>query len=185
MGFRVIANDWEPYSEIINKAYIAPTRRRRSPGSAGWTSAFDALNALAGERGYIATHYCPADDENYDIARERMFYTQTQRPQDRRHARADLRDGAQDGEIDSTEEAVLLAPLIYQASYCSNTSGVFKGFHNGWGGSTKTAWYRIRSLLTLRPPCCSITASRTSSHARTRPRWPRGSSAISPTRSAV
>ena len=57
-----------------------------------------------------------------------------------------------DGMIDADEESVLLAPLIYQASYCSNTSGVFKGFHNGWGGATKTAWYRIRSLLTLRPP---------------------------------
>jgi len=58
----------------------------------------------------------------------------------------------EDGVISDEEEACLLAPLIYQASYCSNTSGVFKGFHNGWGGSTKTAWYRIKSQLTLREP---------------------------------
>jgi adenine-specific DNA-methyltransferase len=29
---------------------------------------------------------------------------------------------------------------------------VFKGFHRGWGGATKTAWYRIRSTLTLAAP---------------------------------
>ena len=51
--------------------------------------------------------------------------------------------------VDDAEESLLLASLVYQASYCSNTSGVFKGFHCGWGGATKTAWYRIRSLLEL------------------------------------
>ncbi len=33
------------------------------------------------------------------------------------------------GQIDDVEEACLLAPLVYQACYRSNTSGVFKGFH--------------------------------------------------------
>ena len=35
---------------------------------------------------------------------------------------------------------------------CSNTSGVFKAYHQGWGGSTHTALYRILAPLTLRPP---------------------------------
>jgi adenine-specific DNA-methyltransferase len=56
-----------------------------------------------------------------------------------------------DGTIDENEEACLLAPLLYQACYTSNTSGVFKGFHNGWGGQTKTALYRIASDLMLSP----------------------------------
>ena len=50
------------------------------------------------------------------------------------------------------EEACLLAPLVYQACYRSNTSGVFKGFHNGWGGQTKTALYRIATDLRLDVP---------------------------------
>lgn len=151
MGFSVIANDWEPYSEIINRVYIATNAPPDFSRLGGMHEAFATLNALLGERGYIATHYCPADDENYDTARERMFYTQ----QNGRKIDA-IRDQIalwrKSGDINSIEEAVLLAPLIYQASYCSNTSGVFKGFHNGWGGATQTALYRIRSNLTLQIP---------------------------------
>lgn len=151
MGFRVISNDWEPYSEVLNKAYIAANQPPAFDGLGGIASAIDKLNALPGEPGYIATHYCPADDESYDTVLERMFYTPHNgrridaiREQIKRWRAGDL--------ITDEEESCLLAPLIYQASYCSNTSGVFKGFHRGWGGSTKTAWYRIRSLLTLREP---------------------------------
>lgn len=150
-GFRVIANDWEPYSEIINLAYIACNSAPSFASLGGIAAAIGVLNDLPGERGYIASHYCPADTDRYDTARERMFYTQENgRRIDAMRER--ILKWREDGKIDDREEAVLLAPLIYQASYCSNTSGVFKGFHNGWGGATKTAWYRIRSHLTLRQP---------------------------------
>ena len=56
------------------------------------------------------------------------------------------------GGMTDAEEACLLAPLVYQACYRSNTSGVFKGFHNGWGGQTKTALYRIATDLRLDVP---------------------------------
>ena len=41
--------------------------------------------------------------------------------------------------------------MLYQACWLSNTSGVFKGFHNGWGGRTGTALYRIHADLELTP----------------------------------
>ena len=47
---------------------------------------------------------------------------------------------------------MLLASLLYAVSYVSNTSGVFKGFHRGWGGRTGTALYRILSASRLCPP---------------------------------
>ncbi len=53
------------------------------------------------------------------------------------------------GEIDGAQFACLLAPLLYQSCYTSNTSGVFKGFHAGWGGSNGTARYRICGDLKL------------------------------------
>jgi adenine-specific DNA-methyltransferase len=56
-----------------------------------------------------------------------------------------------EGAIDTYERACLLAPMLYEACYTSNTSGVFKGFHNGWGGQTGTALYRILSKYQLRP----------------------------------
>ncbi|MCL5105478.1 MAG: DNA adenine methylase [Armatimonadetes bacterium] len=151
LGFRVIANDWEPYSEIINKAYIAANAAPEFRALGGLENAIALLNNLSGVRGYIASHYCPADDERYDVDTERMFYTQ-QNGRRIDAMRERISEWRESGRIDATEEATLLAPLIYQASYCSNTSGVFKGFHRGWGGATKTAWYRIRSHLTLDSP---------------------------------
>jgi adenine-specific DNA-methyltransferase len=38
------------------------------------------------------------------------------------------------------------------ASFVSNTSGVFKSFHQGWGGRTQTALERIESL----PCACHV-----------------------------
>lgn len=151
LGFRVIANDWEPYSETINKAYISTNQPPAFRSLGGMAAAIDKLNELSGEVGYIASHYCPAREDTYDTVRERMFYT----PHNGRRidaVREQIFRWRQDNVIDEAEEACLLAPLIYQASYCSNTSGVFKGFHKGWGGSTQTAWYRIKSKLTLREP---------------------------------
>jgi len=151
LGFRVIANDWEPYSYFINKCYIACNREPEFRALGGLAHAINHLNSLTPVRGYIATYYCPADDENYDPSVERMFYTQEN---GRRidAIREKIAEWKNDGLIEDHEEAVLLAPLIFQASYCSNTSGVFKGFHRGWGGATKTAWYRIRSRLMLKAP---------------------------------
>jgi adenine-specific DNA-methyltransferase len=57
-----------------------------------------------------------------------------------------------EGRLSADEQAFLLSALVYAVSYASNTSGVFKGFHNGWGGKTGTALYRIRGSITLTPP---------------------------------
>ena len=151
MGFRVIANDWEPYAEKINQAYIATNITPEFICFGGIEKAVAALNALEGVRGYIASRYCPSDDEAYDTETERMFYTQ-QNGRRIDAIREQILEWRNAGKLNGREEALLLASLIYQASYCSNTSGVFKGFHRGWGGATKTAWYRIRSVLTLSAP---------------------------------
>lgn len=151
LGYRVIANDWEPYSYYIALAYIGTNRPPEFRALGGLDNAIGILNSLEPVRGYIAVHYCPEDDERCDPDSERMFYTQENgRRVDA--IREKIASWKATGLIDEREEAVLLAPLIFQAAYCSNTSGVFKGFHRGWGGATKTAWYRIRSTLTLRPP---------------------------------
>ena len=113
--------------------------------------AFDALNNLKPLKGYIATYYCPGDDDNAHPHRERMFYTQENgRRMDA--IREKIREWEEAGTISENEKRVLLAALIFQGAYCSNTSGVFKAYHRGWGGSTNTALYRIRSKLTIEPP---------------------------------
>ncbi len=152
MGYQVIANDWEPYAFHVNTAYIAANRPPEFRVLGGLNAALDALNNLTPRSGgYIASHYCPSDDEAPDPDAERMFYTQ-QNGRRIDAVRERIAEWKAEGLIDASEESVLLAPLIFQAAYCSNTSGVFKGWHRGWGGATRTAWYRIRSMLTLSPP---------------------------------
>src|SRR3990172_6917684 len=46
MGFRVIANDWEPYSQVINSAYIQMNNPPRFSSLGGMQTAFDTLNSL-------------------------------------------------------------------------------------------------------------------------------------------
>ena len=151
MGFRVIANDWEPYTEVFNLAYVVCDEAPPFEKLGGMEAAYERLNRLRGREGYISTYYCPCDDEAPDADRERMFFTQAngRRIDALRETIAEW-EGAQ--KISRPERAALLASLVYAASYASNTSGVFKGFHRGWGGRTGTALYRIRGHLKVVPP---------------------------------
>ena len=151
VGFRVIANDWEPYTRFINGAYIATNQPPAFKAFGGMEQAVRHLNALPGHRGYIATHYCPCDDEAPDLDSERMFFTQ-ENGQRLDAMREEVETLWLSGALTEDEYTVLVAALVWGASWCSNTSGVFKGFHRGWGGATKTAWYRIKARLEIRPP---------------------------------
>jgi adenine-specific DNA-methyltransferase len=157
LGYRTIANDWEPYTREINGAYIgcnAPPEFRRlgaATGLGGAEAVFAALNDLPPRVGYVTRHLCPRDDQQPDPQVDRLFFTR--RNGSRIDAmRAQIRDWEEAGLLNPAERSFLLASLLYGASYVSNTSGVFKGFHRGWGGATGTALYRILAELRLSPP---------------------------------
>jgi len=151
MGFRVIANDWEPYSYEIAAGTVALDRQPGYAALGGVGAVFSHLNSLPPLHGYIAAHLCPADDENPDVSRERMFFTRANG--ERIDAiREQIAAWDSQGLLTPEERAYLLSALVYATSYASNTSGVFKGFHCGWGGKTSTALYRIRGRLLLTPP---------------------------------
>ncbi|HEX2172131.1 MAG TPA: DNA adenine methylase [Dehalococcoidia bacterium] len=151
LGFRVIANDWEPFSFWLNQAAIGLNRPPAFDRLDGAERVFDHLNRLPPVDGYLARHYCPEDDGAPDPDRERLFFT---RANGRRldAMREQIAEWEAAGVIDEAEKAYVLAPLLFTTSYVSNTSGVFKAFHRGWGGQTGTAHYRILSRATLRPP---------------------------------
>ena len=149
-GFRVIANDWEPYAKSINGCYIGCNSAPAFEALGGYESAIAALNAVTPREDWVTKHLCPADDNHYDIRKERLFYTHTNGMMIDA-MRLQLEDWQADGLLSELELSCLLAPMLYQACYTSNTSGVFKGFHNGWGGQTKTALYRILSQFQLKP----------------------------------
>lgn len=149
-GFRVISNDWEPYARAINQCYIACNSAPPFAHFGGYENAVAALNAAMPTEDWITRHLCPADDDQYDIHKERLFYTHSNGM--RIDAmRLQIEQWQTGGLLSELEFACLLAPMLYQACYTSNTSGVFKGFHNGWGGQTKTALYRILSRFQLKP----------------------------------
>ena len=151
LGYRVISNDWEPYTQVINNCYIACNQPPVFASLGGYEQAIDHLNRLPPKVGWVTEHLCPRDDANYDIRADRMFYMRKNgmRIDAIREQIAAWKEG---GRLSDAEEGCLLAPLVYQACYRSNTSGVFKGFHNGWGGQTKTALYRIATDLHLDAP---------------------------------
>ena len=149
-GYRVVASDWEPYAEAINRCYIETNIPPRFAQLGGYENAIAALNNLPPCEDWITRHLCPRDDERFDVATERMFYTRANGL--RLDAmREEIQAWVTNGAINETETVCLLAPLLYTACYVSNTSGVFKGFHNGWGGQTGTALYRIRARAELSP----------------------------------
>lgn len=150
LGYRVIANDWEPYSKVINDCYIGSNSAPQFARLGGYEKAIDFLNDLEPQADWVTDHLCPRDDVDYDVDVDRMFYM---RKNGMRidAIRAQILEWRSREIIDEKEENCLLAPLLYQACYRSNTSGVFKGFHRGWGGQTKTALYRIAGDLTLAP----------------------------------
>jgi adenine-specific DNA-methyltransferase len=151
LGFRVLANDWEPYSYEIALGTVTLNEPPAFASLGGASKVFERLNALDPKDGYIARHLCPADDENPDPERERMFFTRANGGRiDAVRGQIERWDRA--GKLSAEERAYIFASLVYAVSYVSNTSGVFKGFHHGWGGKTSTALYRILSRLTLRPP---------------------------------
>ncbi|MFH0910145.1 MAG: DNA adenine methylase [Planctomycetota bacterium] len=151
LGFRVLANDWEPYAFELASGAVVPNRTPRFPGLGGARRVFRLLNALPPVHGYVARHLCPRDDEQADPERERMFFTR-ENGERIDAAREAIACWEAEGLLPPLERSYLLSALLYALSYVSNTSGVFKGFHHGWGGKTRTALYRIRSRLLLEPP---------------------------------
>lgn len=150
-GFRVIANDWEPYAGAINHCYIQCNTMPAFDQLGGPQKVFSSLNQVTPLEGYITTHLCPKDDEHADPDRERMFYTRANGMKIDA-MREQICEWQAEQLLTDDELAVLLAAMMYSVSYTSNTSGVFKAFHRGWGGETGTALYRIRSNIELRLP---------------------------------
>jgi adenine-specific DNA-methyltransferase len=148
LGFAVTANDWEPYAEALAQCFVELNHAPTFFSSRTYIDVLHELNALPPTEGWISTHLCPADDEHYDTARDRMFYLRRNGMRfDAIRERIAQWDAA--GDLTPLQRAALLGPLLYQACWLSNTSGVFKGFHNGWGGRTGTALYRIQADLEL------------------------------------
>ncbi|MBP5706926.1 MAG: DNA adenine methylase, partial [Spirochaetales bacterium] len=157
MGFAVTSNDWEYYSYVINKTFLECGQQWQNAAFVafgGTDAVIDILNNLPVPKKkdeYIAKFYCPSSDVNPDLDNDRMFYT-NYNGKKIDAIRNQIDKWAKSGEITQTEEYFLLSLLLYEASTRSNTSGVFKGFHCGFGGSHGDALARIMKPVQLVKP---------------------------------
>jgi len=185
----VLANDLEHYSQIINECYLSDREDlagseykkykkevddffecRCSDAAAQERSDFSECRTAAGEtdgsterrtaagggliRGIISREYAPHDDD--DIRKgERVFYTAENA------AAIDTYRAAID-QVPQPLQKYFLAPLLYEASVHTNTSGVFKGFYKNsrtgrgqFGGDGENALSRIKGRIRLPEPVLS------------------------------
>ncbi|MFW6138819.1 MAG: DNA adenine methylase [Spirochaetota bacterium] len=159
LGFKVYSNDWEYFTYIINSAYLQ-TCRKDLPSMysdfGGLKEVLEHLNNLpepSPSRQYIARYYAPstADIEKVDFRKQRLFYT---RPNglaiDKiRNRIEELYPQTRLDEVKKKEKFLLLALLLYRAATHTNTSGVFKAYHKGFGGHNRDAMRRITSPIVL------------------------------------
>ena len=150
LGFRVLSNDWEPYSEQIAKGTIVLNKIPEFEKFGGHENVFKILNDVEPLEDYVSRHLCPSDDNNLDHEKDRLFFMRKNGM--KIDAMRELISNWVDNDMISDKEfSYIMASFMYSVSYVSNTSGVFKGFHKGWGGSNGTAQYRICSDIKLRP----------------------------------
>jgi adenine-specific DNA-methyltransferase len=160
MGFSVAANDWEPYSNVINSCHVV-----LSPGEVnslfrslgGLERILEELNSLPSpseDSCYIARHYAPRRTESADWATERLFYTTENalRIDAIRQRIEEMYPGEPTDPAARKRKTALVAPLLYEAATHTNTSGVFKACHRGFGGHGRDALTRIMAPIRLEPP---------------------------------
>ncbi|MBN2551494.1 MAG: DNA adenine methylase [Spirochaetales bacterium] len=169
MGCRVLANDWERYAYVLNYAHLCvgeSEARRLFRAHGGPQAMLAELNALAPPADpYISRYYAPASTEEADYRTERLFYTRENaliidavrsRIEELYPGRADPQAAPfpAGGEQERTfkEKLLLLASLLYQCATHTNTSGVFKACHKGFGGHGRDSLGRILSPVHLEMP---------------------------------
>lgn len=146
------SNDLELYSRIGNSCYLS------NQSEIDMAKIKDTIRELNEQKlremkgGFIEKLYAPADDDNIQ-ENERVFYT---------NKNAKIIDNLRRLIIDQPEPQYFLAPLLFQASVHTNTSGVFKGFYKNsqtkkgqFGGNGKNALSRIMGEITLPVPIFS------------------------------
>ena len=152
---KIIVNDLEKYSEIINSCYLSNISEINIKEMTEFYN--ELLNQLDEEKlqgGFITKLYAPQSKDEI-CKNDRVFYT---------YRNACYIDTARKfiEKIPSEYKKYFLAPLLSEASIHSNTSGVFKGFYKDsmtdigkFGGNNENALTRILGNISLPFPVFS------------------------------
>ncbi len=172
LNFEVYANDWEYYANVLSKGYVETNDSdivELFGSEEKFIQKLDEINSLknpTSEKQYIAKYYAPKEFDAglVDFKTERLFYTrqnalaidkirnyiesaysEKQNPKNSKKIEA---ENARNAKIRN----LLLSELIYESATHTNTSGVFKAFHKGFGGHGKDALKRIMAGIKLNRP---------------------------------
>ena len=144
-------NDLEKYSCIINDCYLT---NKEDFNEDVYSELYDFIIHCEPIEGIITENYSPKN--TFDIKEgERAFYT---------HENAIKIDTIRNAidKIPESYKKFFIAPLLYEASVHTNTSGVFKGFYKSkeknigkFGGDGENALDRIMGNIELKKPVFS------------------------------
>ena len=138
-GFTVYANDLEDYTLPINRAFLTSTSDPLTPAD------YALLNSITTTTSpYFSKHYAPKNTQNPDLINERLFYSREN---------AVFIDGVLETiqQWPQNKKDAVLANLLYKMSKNINTSGVMKGFYNGFGGPKGQNLGRILGQILIDP----------------------------------
>ena len=165
LGMAVRANDWEPYSESINRCWLELSPKDLAAAftgfggiaafMAGWNNLHPmAMPATQSERRYMSRWYAPASTDRPDLDAERLFYSaENALFIDRvRFRLEDEYAAVVPGSEGDIQRRVILGTLLLEAATHANTSGVFKAYHRGFGGHGSDALHRILARMELEVP---------------------------------
>jgi adenine-specific DNA-methyltransferase len=178
-GYKVISNDLEEYSAVINKALIGTNQNelesifsciyeklvayysihnikfQKSDQKSDYKKVIDILNSVRdlGDKNikpFFQVHYAPKITSEANFDTERLFYTQ----ENARFIDSVL-DALFEFKLNNTpifsekSRNIILADLLHLMTKNINSSGHMKSFHNGFGGKGKDALNRIMAAMTL------------------------------------
>jgi adenine-specific DNA-methyltransferase len=138
-GFTVYANDLEDYTLPINRAFLTLTSDPLTETDYEFLNSVNTTTAP-----YFSKHYAPKNTTNPDLINERLFYS---------NENAVFIDGVleQIHHWKQDKKDAVLANLLYKMSKNINTSGVMKGFYNGFGGPAGQNLGRILGKIQIDP----------------------------------
>ncbi|EAJ8720109.1 DNA modification methylase [Campylobacter coli] len=148
----ILANDLENYSKLINKCYLSNKDKNLTELLKHYHKIL--TQNLEFQAGFISELYAPKNEACIQKD-ERVFYTL------KNALYLDTLRQKIEKEIPEELKHFFIAPLIYEASVHSNTSGVFKGFYKGrdgvgkFGGEAQNALKRIKGDIELKMPIFS------------------------------
>ena len=165
LGLTVRANDAEPFACVNTSVYLTLTQEDLStmfPSQGGIDAYYSFINLhglyashsrYAQGAAYLSRLYSPEDALNVREGRERLYFT-------RENAlfidavREEIENSCSTGAITTTEKAVVLSSLLYQASVKANVSGTYTSYHKRFyrPGTSHPVRSRIIEPLNLTVP---------------------------------